>query len=151
MRPRPSGILAAATATAIIAAAALSGPAVASPWDPHVQMSGHIQCSGAISEPTWMWYWTDHGDEGWATLSNHGAPKWANVAGRMMAFITIKGYTINLWNVPKDGTTLRYKIGCKNSLGSREMPQQQYGVNRPTFGTKGTRHICFDQVFSCIQ
>lgn len=127
-------------------APAPTAPAAATAWDPHVHMSGHIDCGG-IDSAEWMWWEASNGERGWASLS-----QWTSVTRwfaplRLTQRVKVQTYNLDLWNVPKSGTTLKYTIGCvaRGVTGGVILSSQfsgSYGVNRPTFGTSSTRHIC---------
>lgn len=132
-------------------AAAIAGASTAGAWynDPHVHMSGHIDCGG-IDEAWNMTWSTSNGERGSANLSTWtGVSRWVWFV-RATRLIKVQTYNLDLWNVPKSGTTLSYTITCGNQwLGWTGQFSQSYGVNRPTFGSSGTRHICRNAALGC--
>lgn len=139
------------TMMAVVAAAMLlpAAPALATWNNPHVHVSGHIDCGG-IDSARWMWWWTSSGERGWANLSAWtGVSRWVWVI-REFRVISVQTYNLDLWNVPRSGTTFSYTIGCGNQwLGNTGPFTQSFGVNRPTFGSSATRHICWRAALGC--
>lgn len=130
----------------LIAPISTTAPVAATAWDPHVHMSGHIDCGG-IDSAEWMWWEASNGERGWADLS-----QWTSVTRwfaplRLTKLVKVQTYNLDLWKVPTSGTTLKYTVGCvaRGVTGGVIFSSQfsgSYGVNRPKFGTSHTRHIC---------
>lgn len=141
-------------ATAVICGgllAATATPAVASPRNPEVIVSGHVACG--LEAVDSVQYRTDDGESGSANLGWSGLNQVAEkVAGREipgLGFVQVETYTLALENVPADGTHLYLDVSCSNVLGSTGF-STDFGVRRPRFGTKATRHICDPEVFAVL-
>jgi hypothetical protein len=130
--------------------------AAATPWDPHVRLSGHIDCGG-INSASWVWVETSWGERGWAStstwtsvsrpagvLASKGLPAWLSVK--------IQNYDIHFWRVPRGTThTVTLTIGCTTPfIGTKSQFSTSFGLARPTFGTSTTRHVCRNAVFGCV-
>ncbi|MBN6040014.1 hypothetical protein [Amycolatopsis sp. 195334CR] len=142
-------VKAAVAGLAMVAGTVITAAPAQATWnDPHVNLSGHLDCGGA-QEATWVWYEASNGERDWADTS-----VWTRVnrwVPGVLKLVEVKSYRINLTNVSKDGTQLTVKVGCKGVLGGRVKEYQtSFGVNRPTFGRSATRHICYDAPLGCI-
>ena len=132
-----------------------SQTASASPWDPHVHLSGHIDCGG-IDSASWVWVDTSWGERGWASTSawtsisrpagwlvSKGLPSWLDVK--------VQTYNIDLWRVP-GGTnnTVTLTIGCTTPfVGWQSQFSTKFGLARPTIGASTTRHVCRNAALGC--
>lgn len=133
----------------VLSSATLASPsAEATSWDPHVHMSGHIDCGG-LDSATWVWYEASNGERGWADLV-----PWTSVnrlVRGIWRWVKVQTYDLHLWKVPKDGTWLYMTIGCRNPYtGASFELRANYSVTRPNFGTKGTRHVCRSAFLGCV-
>jgi len=111
--------------TAMFGVIGVSGStASASPWDPHVALTGRATCSPAISSTVqWMWVSASNGEQGWATLSGSGITK---------------SYRFDFYRVGTGGTTVTIKYGCTSMGESKSV----FGLNRPAVGSYTTRNLC---------
>lgn len=127
-----------------------STAANATPWDPQVHVSGHVDCGG-LDEAVWMWYRADNGEQGWADLSNWTTvSRWTGIAGRWTRFIQVRTYNLTLYNVSTRGTTLHLTMGCRGAIsGVVKQYSTSFGVNRPAFGRGVTRHVCDNPPLGC--
>ena len=99
-------------------------PAAASPWDPHVALTGRATCSPAVgSTINYMWVSASDGEQGWATLSGSGITR---------------SYRFDFYRIPTSGTTVTIKYGCTTWSESKNV----FGLRRPAVGSYATRNLC---------
>ena len=137
-----SALVTLAAGCAIAAAGlATATPASASPWDNHVHITGHIDCRSALNSPAWMWYETTAGERGWANVNNWTSVSRVVKGVKQVSWVKIQSYDIELWNVPKGGTKMKYSVGCTGGIADSQF-KGSIPVKRPAAGTGATRHIC---------
>jgi hypothetical protein len=121
---RRSAVLAAALLLAASLSAALSSVAGATPWDPHVALTGTADC-GVIpnGKITGLWLWTPEDGGQWFGYSGHNYRE---------------SFRRDYWHVPTGGTTVQYDLYCSGSK-----MHGSFGLQRPAAGTYTTRNIYF--------
>lgn len=100
---------------------AVSASASASPWDPHVALTGSASCGILWGHVTGLWLWTAQ-DGG----------QWFGFSGTHYS----ESFRRDFWHVPSGGTTVHYTLYCAGLQQSKT-----FGLARPTFGTYTTRNI----------
>jgi hypothetical protein len=102
-----------------------SGTVSASPWDPHVAVTGRATCSPMLgSKITWMWFEASNGERGWAQLLDSPS--------------LTRRYRFDLYKVPSgSAVTVTVKWGCSNGEAYAK-PK----ISRPRVGTYTTVNLC---------
>lgn len=126
-----------------------STTAQATVWDPHVHVSGHIDCSNLLQAPEWMRWEASNGEKGVASVSD-----WTSVSRAVrrgpIGLVKIQTFHLDLYSVPRSGTTVKFVVGCKDAIGQSEF-KGAFGVKRPSVGVNVTRHLCGQRrMFRCV-